>query len=78
MKRPSGWMDDGSGGRSQGLLHQKPSYIDLLLNVNVHLVVKTKEEIVALLILKEMKIYPILLSKYHKHTIKIFNWYVKE
>jgi len=52
MKRPSGWMDDGSGGRSQGLLHQKPSYIDLLLNVNVHLVVKTKEEIVALLILK--------------------------
>ncbi len=28
MKRPSGWMDDGSGGRSQGLLHQKPSYID--------------------------------------------------
>jgi hypothetical protein len=24
MKRPSGWMDDGSGGRSQGLLHLHP------------------------------------------------------
>jgi len=24
MKHPSGWMDDGSGGRSQGLLHLHP------------------------------------------------------
>jgi hypothetical protein len=24
MKRPSGWMDDDSGGRSQGLLHLHP------------------------------------------------------
>jgi hypothetical protein len=24
MKRPSGWMDDGSGGWSQGLLHLHP------------------------------------------------------
>ncbi len=24
MKRPSGWMDDGLGGRSQGLLHLHP------------------------------------------------------
>jgi hypothetical protein len=24
MKRPSSWMDDGSSGRSQGLLHLHP------------------------------------------------------
>jgi hypothetical protein len=51
---------------------------NFILNRNMHLVVKIEEDIVALLILKEMKIYPILLSKYHKHTIKIFNWYVRE
>jgi hypothetical protein len=29
MDETSVWLDDSSGGRSQGLLHQKPSYIDI-------------------------------------------------